>query len=191
MIKWKAALQLKDIVFPDTVVLDSISDTIFPDCRRPWWPQWERGRGWGGGGENQVGGDFLFIVLSFYIRCKEDFLLSFFLITLISGGRRCRTWRSGSRWSRRWSTRPTLPSSRTRTRTCETWTSRWTARWTALWTWIRVGGGQVGSKWSIRCFRKPTVFADCETFQKGAKLKLRHNKRSKTLGVTLVHTQQC
>ena len=60
-----------------------------------------------------------------------------------------------------------------------------------MWTWIRVGGGQVGSKWSIRCFRKPTVFADCEAFQKGAKLKLRHYKRSETLGVTLVHTQQC
>ena len=175
---WKAALQLKDIVFSDTVVLD---------CRRPWWPQWERGRRGRGGGENQVGGDFLFIVLSFYIRCEGDFL-SFFIIFPISGGRRCRTWRSGSRWSRRWSTRPTLPSSRTRTRTCETWTS-W---WTAMWTWIRVGGGQVGSKWSIRCFRKPTRWlADCETFQKGAKLKLRHNKRSETLGVTLVHTQQC
>ena len=114
----------------------------------------------------------IFFSLFFIIlpQVQGSFFVSFFLITLISGGRRCRTWRSGSRWSRRWSTRPTPPSSRTRTRTCETWTSRWTARWTAMWTWIRVGGGQVGSKWSIRCFRKPTVFADCEAFQKGAKL---------------------
>ena len=132
-------------------------------------------------------GIFFSLLHHFTSGARKIFFIIFFLIFLISGGRRCRTWRSGSRWSRRWSTRPTLPSSRTRTRTCETWTSKWTA----MWTWIRVGGGQVGSKWSIRCFRKPTVFADCETFQKGAKLKLRHNKRSETLGVTLVHTQQC
>ena len=159
---WKVASQLKNIVFfSDTIVLDSISDMIVVDCRRPWWPQWKRGRGGGGGGENQVGRDF-------FLHCFSilHFSFSIFFIFPISGGRRCRTWRRGWRWSRTCSTRPTPPSSRPRTRTCETSTSRWTARW----TWTRVGGCQVGSKWSIRCFRKPTLFADCETFQKGAKL---------------------
>ena len=128
-----------------------------------------------------MGGDFLYL-LSFYIRCKEDcchFFLSF-LFQVEGGAGRGEAGQDGAGDDPPGQPRPPPGL--------------------ALGL-VRLGlrGGRLGgrggqelevvkcSKWSIRCFRNPLYSLTV----KHSKLKLRHNKRSETRGVTLGHTQQC